>query len=46
MDLLLAAARPWHYWISIVLVGAGVLGVLLTAVGYYIRVVSQRGPRA
>ena len=42
---LLAAAKPWTYWISYVLVGAAVLAVLATIVGYLVKVTSARYPR-
>ena len=41
----LAAAHPWHYWISYVLVGAVLLGLIATAIGYYVKVVSNKYPK-
>ena len=42
---LLAAAKPWTYWIAPVLVLVGVLAVLGTLVGYFVKVISARWPR-
>lgn len=44
MDLL-AAAKPWTYWIAPLLVIGAVLTVVATLVGYYVRVVSTRYPK-
>lgn len=44
MDLI-AAAEPWTYWISPVLVLAAVLAVLATTIGYVVKVVSARYPK-
>jgi hypothetical protein len=41
----LAAAKPWTYWISVFLVLGAVLAVVLTAIGYLIKVTSARYPR-
>ena len=41
----LAAARPWHYWISVLLVLSVALGIVATLVGYYVKVISQKFPR-
>jgi hypothetical protein len=41
----LAESKPWTYWISFVLVGAAVLAVLATIVGYIVKVVSLKYPR-
>ena len=30
-----AAARPWHYWLAVVLVATGLTLVLSIAAGYY-----------
>ena len=35
-------ARPWHYWIAPVILGAAVLLVVALGVGYYVRVMSGR----
>ena len=42
---LLAAAKPWTYWIAPVLVLGAVLAVLATMLGYLVRVVSAKYPR-
>jgi len=41
----LLAAKVWNYWISIVLLGAGVLMLLATGVGYLVKVYSTKFPR-
>jgi preprotein translocase subunit Sss1 len=41
----LAAAKPWTYWISFVLVAGAVLAILGTVVGYLIKVTSAKYPR-
>jgi len=38
-------AVVWHYWISVVLVGASVLAVVATIVGYLQQVTFKRYPR-
>jgi hypothetical protein len=42
---LIAAAKPWTYWISFVLVGSAVLAVIGLLVGYLVKVTSARYPR-
>jgi hypothetical protein len=44
MDLL-AAAKPWTYWLAPLLVLGAVLALVATLVGYYVRVVSARYPK-
>ena len=44
MDLL-AAAKPWTYWLAPLLVLGAVLTVVATFVGYFVRVVSTRYPK-
>ncbi len=44
MDLI-AAAKPWTYWLAPVLTLVAVLGVLATFVGYLIKVVAARYPK-
>jgi len=39
------AAKVWTYWISLVLVAAGILTVLAMAVGYVVKVYSTKFPR-
>ena len=41
----LAVAKPWHYYISWVLAVSIGLGIVATAVGYYVKVVSNKYPR-
>ena len=38
------AAYPWHYWLAIVLLLAGVLALLQVIVGYVIKVTATRYP--
>lgn len=45
MTDLLAAAKPWHYWISYVLFVLALLGLVATGVGYYIKVISNKYPK-
>lgn len=33
-----AAARPWHYWLAVALLAVGMLLVLTIAIGYYRKV--------
>jgi len=40
-----AAAKPWTYWISPVLVIGAVLAVLAITAGYLMKVVSAKYPR-
>ena len=42
---LLAAAKPWTYWISWVLVAVAVLAVVGTVIGYLVRVTAARYPK-
>ena len=44
MDPLLAA-KVWHYWISVALVGGIALAVLALGIGYLVKVQSQKYPR-
>ncbi len=41
----LAAAPVWTYWISWFLLVPGVLLVLRTVIGYFVKVQSQKYPR-
>jgi hypothetical protein len=43
--MLLAAANPWIYWLSFVLVLSGVLVLLAFFVGYLVKVVGAKYPR-
>lgn len=38
------AAYPWHYWLAIVLLLAGVLAVVQLIVGYVVKVTATRYP--
>lgn len=38
------AAYPWHYWLAIVLMLAGVLALLQVVVGYVLKVTATRYP--
>ena len=38
------AAFPWHYWLALVLLAAGVLATLQVIVGYVIKVTATRYP--
>jgi len=42
---LILAAKVWHYWISIVLVGTIVLVMVALGIGYLVKVSSQKYPR-
>lgn len=44
-DVLLAAARPWHFWLGASLVIGAVLATVATAIGYLVRVSSAKYPR-
>ena len=44
MDLL-AAAKPWTYWIAPMLMIGGVLTVLAVLVGYFVRIVAAKYPK-
>lgn len=50
MPLLLAAAgvlaaKVWHYWISVALIGGTVLAIVLLGIGYLVKVISLKYPR-
>ena len=42
LDFVLAASKPWHYWISFVLVASFVALAIALVVGYVWRVVLVR----
>jgi hypothetical protein len=44
MDLL-AAAKPWTYWLAPLLVFVTLLAVVALTVGYVVKVVATRYPR-
>ena len=41
----LVAAEVWHYWLSFFVFGAAVLAVVVTLVGYLVKVTSNKYPR-
>lgn len=43
--MLLAAAKPWFYWVAVLLVASCVLGIIATAIGYYVKVLSNKAYR-
>ena len=45
MLLMFAAAKPWFYWLAVLLSGSGVLVAVLLFIGYYVRVISQKSHR-
>jgi hypothetical protein len=46
MDLVLAAAKPWHFWIAPAVLGLTVLLIIATIVGYLVKVVSPKYPKS
>ena len=45
MDLLLAVAKPWAYWIAPVIMVASILGVLTVILQYVFKVVAAKYPK-
>ena len=45
MDILLAVAKPWAYWIAPIMVGASVLGLLSVILQYVFKVVAAKYPK-
>lgn len=45
MDLLIAAAKPWTYWLAPVLTLGSILGVLAFVLGYLVKVVAAKYPK-
>ncbi len=45
MDLLLATAKPWTYWIAPLLVLVSVLGLLSVVLQYVFKVVAAKYPK-
>lgn len=44
MDALLAA-KVWHYWIGIAILLPALLAVVLTIIGYLVKVTANRYPK-
>jgi hypothetical protein len=44
MDLVLAA-KVWHYWVGLAILGPALLAVLATLVGYLVKVTSHKYPK-
>lgn len=42
---LVLAAKVWHYWIGIFVLVPSLLAVVVTVVGYLVKVTSNRYPR-
>lgn len=45
MELLLAAAKPWAYWIAPIILVLSVLGVLVVILQYVFKVVAAKYPK-
>jgi len=45
MDLLLAVAKPWAYWIAPLLVLVSVLAIVMFIVNYVFKVVAAKYPK-
>jgi len=45
MELLLAAAKPWAYWIAPIILVLSVLGVLAVILQYVFKVVAAKYPK-
>ena len=45
MDLLLAVAKPWAYWIAPIILVLSVLGVLAVILQYVFKVVAAKYPK-
>ena len=39
------AAEVWHYWLSFAVFGGVVLAVIVTVIGYLVKVTSNKYPR-
>lgn len=46
MDLFLAVAKPWTYWIAPLLLLMAVLGVLSVVLQYVVKVVGAKYPKS
>ena len=42
---MIVAAKPWFYWLAVLLSASGVLGAVALFVGYYVKVLSQKSHR-
>jgi hypothetical protein len=42
----LAAVKPWHYWLGLLLLTLAVLAMVGTMVGYYLQVVRKKHYRS
>jgi len=40
-----AAAKPWFYWLAVLLSASGVVGAVALFAGYYVKVISQKSHR-
>jgi hypothetical protein len=45
MLAMLLAANTWFYWFAWLLLILAVVGVVATAIGYYVKVLSNKAPR-
>lgn len=45
MDLLIAAAKPWTYWLAPVLTLGSILGIIAFVLGYLVKVVAAKYPK-
>ena len=45
MDLLIAVAKPWAYWIAPLLVLVSVLAILMFILNYVFKVVAAKYPK-
>jgi hypothetical protein len=45
MELLVAVAKPWAYWIAPILVVASILGLLSVVLQYVFKVVAAKYPK-
>jgi hypothetical protein len=45
MDLLLATAKPWDYWLAPIILALSVLGLLSVILKYVFKVVAAKYPK-
>jgi hypothetical protein len=43
--MFLALSKPWLFWVAAVLVAACVMGIISIAIGYYVKVLSNKSHR-